>query len=303
MGGYGKDVRFRLCDSDLHCGSADKWTNGNGHCGRIRSGRSGRRVLLRMESRTKMTAKPLDHLRHDSTGGFNEGRAPTIDQGVLSTIEKLKEVPLRTVEALLEGLAKRPEDFAIMGLGFVVGYEGIDIMGVLFKPIKDILGNLGDLTKLAGGPIVPQVDLSAIAMAASSVVDLVKLATGPITGDYKTLFGLFPNKHITPASKNPNLLAPGISFYGPAPTGFTGPWPPYGTTLGTLEDQIQNAVPGSGEDWNLRFEQWWVEQKVKIVMGCTGAILAYMVTRPGFVTGIISGIGELTKGVGEIVPL
>jgi hypothetical protein len=221
-----------------------------------------------------------------------------IDQGSLASIDKLKEIPLRTIEAILEGLDKDPVNFAVLGLGFVVGYEGIDMMGILFKPIKDLLSGLPDLAKLAGGPIVPQFDLSAVAMGASSLVDLAKLATG---GDAGILENLFPNKHIAPASKNPNLLAPGISYYGAPPAGYTGEWPPLGTTLGRLEDEIRNAPEADKPKY--AFEQWWLEQKVRIVMGCTGAIVAYMLTRPGFVSESLKGIGEITKGVGGIMPL
>lgn len=221
-----------------------------------------------------------------------------VDQGTIATIDKLKEVPLRTIEALLEGLTKDPANFAVLGLGFIVGYEGIDMMGVLFKPIRDLLSGLPDLAKLASGPIIPQFDLSSVAMNASSMVDLAKIATG---GDTGLLGGLFPNRHITPASKNPNLLAPGISYYGAPPVGYTGNWPPYGTTLGKLQDEIDKV--SAEKKLKYTFEQWWLEQKVKIVMGCTGAIVAYMLTRPGFVPETLKGLGEITKGIGEIAPL
>jgi len=229
----------------------------------------------------------------------------TIDQGVIQTIDKLKEVPLRTLEALLEGLDKDPVNFAVLGLGFICGYESIDIMGVMMKPFKDILGNVTDLTKLAGGPIIPQFDLSAVAMGPMGLLDLVKLVGGPLglgdKADLSGIYSIFPNKHVTPASKNPNMVAPGVSYYGPPPTGFTGPWPPYGTTLANLEDE-KNAAADENK-WKYDLEQWWLDQKVKIVMGCTGAIIAYMITRPGFVTGMASAVAESIKGLGEIVPL
>lgn len=243
-----------------------------------------------------------------------EKNVPAVDQGLLTTIEKLQEVPLRTIEALLEGLSAKPADFAIMGLGFVCGYEGIDLMQMMMKPFKDMAGSIigiaknpADILKLVGGPIVPQIDLSAVAMNASGIVDLIKITSVPLGGvfgnvaDKSGIFSLFPNKHITPATKNPSMLAPGVSYYGPPPSGFTGPWPPYGTTLANLEDQKLTA---SDEDkWKYELEQWWLEARIKIVMGCAGAILAYMVTRPGFVTEMVKGVGEITKGIGEIVPL
>ncbi len=219
--------------------------------------------------------------------------------GSIDTIEKLKDVPLKTIEALLEGLSSSPADFAVLGLGFIVGYEGIDIMSMLTKPITDgmikgasVIAGIADsnLVKSATSPLVPTFDLAAVPMSASGIADLAKIVSDG-------MIDVFPNKHITPATANPNMLGPGVSYFGPPPEGQTGPWPPVGTTLSNLEDQrLRETDPW--REKKLAIEQWWIEHRVRIVMGAAGALIAYALTRPGVAIELIKTGSSMFGGAG-----
>lgn len=215
-----------------------------------------------------------------------------IDQGKLDTIEKIEELPYRAVEALLEGLSTKPADFAIMGLGFVVGYHGLDVAAFIQKAMVDGMNKAIEAAKGAAfKPLELALDLGAIPIDPAGIaLEIVRLVGGPA----------LPNKHITPATKRPDLLQPGVSYYGPPPVGFEGEWPPVGTTLSKLQDGKDNA---SDEDkWKWDLEILLADFKLRMVLGCAGAITAYTLSRPGVLTGMASAAAEGIKGIGEIVP-
>lgn len=232
------------------------------------------------------------------------------DKGTLETIDRIGEIPKRTVEALLEGLTKNPADFAIMGCGFIVGYEGLDVMGYMMRQMKEmVVGAASMMANLPAGtsPITDFMKLLPLRVEDYSI-DVANLPTelgGGIGGIFeflsKSIGGPeWPGKHITPASKG-EITTPGISYWGPPPEGWTGAWPPYGITLSQLEGAKKAAADKDKWKWDL--ELVLADAKLKIVLGCLGAIAAYTISRPGFISGVLSGVGDITKGVGEIVPL
>jgi len=183
---------------------------------------------------------------------------PEPSRGVLESLESFEQLPNRILEAILEGLAKKPEDFAILGLGFFAGYEGYDVLAHFFsgfglmkleeQTASDII------TRAASGPagfIMPQ-----------ALVDIAKLSMFP---------GLAIGDII--GGKVHEILHP------------------------QKTDQQIADDPSKTEDQK-KLDIYIHDLKARMVMGALGAIAAYTITRPGF----ISGIGEIVKGVGEIVP-
>jgi len=223
--------------------------------------------------------------------------AKEITVGKVSPIDSLEELPKKVLDSLLEGLTAAPQDFAIMGMGFVVGYEGMDVMAFLMKPLNDMLLGFGDLLKGAAMKplelVLPLANLP-IQMGAGAL-DLLKLVGGPV---------IFPDKHITPAAKG--MAGSGTSYYGPPPADFVGQWPPYGITLSSLQQKIDD-LPDGPDKTKLTFEQWAAEVKIKVLMGFMGAILAYTITRPGVAQTIVTEIGDTMqaaiRATGEAVPL
>jgi len=219
--------------------------------------------------------------------------------GRIKGVEKIEDLPKAILDSLLEGLTTSPQDFAIMGMGFLVGYEGMDIMAFMMKPFNDMMNNALAVFKGAS---------EAIPKAMDTMFDLANIPT-QMGGIAQDLFDLivggkwFPNKHITPASKG--QAGPGTSYYGAPPPGVAPEdWPPYGTTLSKLQDEIDDAP--EADKLKLTFEQIMAEQKLKILLGCLGAITAYTISRPGVaqtIVGTVGGvIGKGIEAVGEAVP-
>ena len=223
--------------------------------------------------------------------------------GRVMDISKLEDLPKQLINSLLEGLSASPQDFVILGMGFLVGYEGMDILAFLMKPLNDLAKSMGSIFKGATD-FVPSVaadllyPIAALPTQMGGLVqDISRVTGGPVW---------FPNKHITAASKNPSSLGPGVSYYGPPPAGVDpADWPPYGTTLQKLQDEIANA--SSSDALKLRLEAIAAEQKLKILMGCMGAITAYTLSRPGVVSALAEATGNVVsgalQGLGSAVPL
>lgn len=231
------------------------------------------------------------------------------DRGQIRDVRKVEELPGAILDALMEGMGKNPADFAILGMGFYVGYEGFDVMGFLMKPFNDMIGKIAaifspqgavDLLKLTqlggfgGIESLTQPLATLPVQMGAGWADLIKMVSG---------VSVYPNKHITPATKMPASLPPGVSYYGPPPEGFEGEWPPYGTTLAALEDKIRSDPSKTSFVW----EQWAAEMKLKVLMGCVGAICAYTISRPGVAQAMIGAAAEVVsgalQGAGEAVPL
>ena len=221
---------------------------------------------------------------------------PTVDQGKLERIEKIQDLPLRMAEAILEGISSKPGDMAVLGMGFFAGYMGYDMVQYMMRPFKEMIGSAGDtlgqIPNRITDVVFPLADLP------------IEIAAGPLSGTVDTLMravggpAIMPGKRITPATKG-QVTSPGVSYYGPAPTGFAGDWPPHGITLAQIQAEIDK------DDEN---KPWWefeliaAETELKLVCGCMSAIAAYALTRPGAIQGILEGLGSITQGVGEIVP-
>ena len=228
---------------------------------------------------------------------------PDITIGKIKGVERIEDLPKAILDAMLEGLTAAPQDFAILGMGFLVGYEGMDIMAFLTKPLAGIADNfvkaVSGVAQLGG--TFSSLDLvypmgSLPVQMGGIAQDISKLVGGPV---------IFPDKHITQASKNPSALGPGVSYYGPPPAGVDPKdWPPYGITLQKLEDS-KKAAPDA-DKWKYELEQILSEQKIKILMGCMGAITAYTLTRPGVMPAIAGALGNVVsgalQGAGAAVP-
>ena len=233
------------------------------------------------------------------------------DLGAVADIKKIEDLPAKIFDAMLEGLAKKPAEFVVLGMGFLLGYEGQDIMAYIMRPFTDMIKSITSLKLSSGTSLTSAVatglgNQPALQYPVSTIAvqmgfgwnDLVKAATG---------VAIFPNKHITPASKLANELPPGVSYYGAAPEGFQGDWPPYGTTLAELEDKIRNAKNDGKPTAGLSLEQWAAEFKIKVLLGCVGALTAYTLSRPGVAQTLITEIGDTVqagiRAMGEAVPL
>lgn len=219
------------------------------------------------------------------------------DEGRLDVIERAREIPLRLAEGILEGLASKPGDMIVLGMGFYAGYMGFDLMEYMMRPFKEFGKVLGSAS--IGLPI----KAADLAFDVANMPIEIGAGLGGAISDIGAAVGigdLIPGKRITPATKG-QITTPGISYYGPPPTGYSGEWPPYGITLAQIKGEIDKA-PSATDKAKWTFEYWWAETNLKLVCGCLSAIGAYAVTRPGFVPGVLSGIGEITKGIGEITP-
>ena len=72
------------------------------------------------------------------------------ETGALKSIEDWEDMPKRLLEAIMEGLAKEPSKWAIMGLGFYLGYKGMDVFKYFTKSFAAAGGAIDEA--LGGGP-------------------------------------------------------------------------------------------------------------------------------------------------------
>lgn len=183
-------------------------------------------------------------------------------EGVLETISKLEEIPKRLAEAILEGMSKEPQEFIILGLGFFVGYEGYDILDWLLKGLH---------TKLKAetpADIATHAVLGPVSfLAPKTALDITKVAVFPWFGALEAFW-------------NANIDLSQVPFKQKQRT----------------DEDIGNDPDKS--ETQKAIEVWAHDQKARILLGAMGAIAAYAITRPGFFTGI----GDIVKGIGEIVP-
>jgi hypothetical protein len=226
-----------------------------------------------------------------------------ISIGKIMGVERIEDLPKAILDTLLEGLSANPQDFAILGMGFLVGYEGLDVTAFMMRSLKDMVDNFGQiLIKGITGTISKTVEdlvypMSQIPVQMGGIIqDISKLIGGPVW---------FPDKHITPATRMPSSLGPGVSYYGPPPAGIAAAdWPPYGISLAKLQDSIASAA--EADKAKLMLEGIIAEQKIKILMGCIGAITAYALTRPGVAQSLVGALGNVVsgalQGAGSAVP-
>ena len=169
------------------------------------------------------------------------------NEGALESIESWEDMPKRLLEAIMEGLAKEPSKWAVMGLGFYLGYKGMDVL-------KYFAANLNAIaTAVTGGGAPVFVD---------AMMDLNKIMIVP--GE--------PVKQF--------LLLIGAAHEKEAPV------PESSETIAADPDKSS-------------YDLWKHDLEVKMMAGAMGALVAVTITTPGFFTGL----GEIVKGIGEIVPL
>ena len=165
-------------------------------------------------------------------------------QGVLRSIEDWEDVPQRLLEAIMEGMAKEPSKWIIIGLGFYLGWKGIDVF-------KYFTGTISAFTE--------SVEFKGLV---DSRVDFEKMLIMPGA----------PVKFVL------DWLTGGKDAEAPKPE----------STEDLAKDPDATAT-----------DKWKHELEIRLVSGAIGALVAIMITQPGF----MSGVGEIVKGIGELVPL
>ena len=168
------------------------------------------------------------------------------DEGVLKSIESWEDMPKRLLEAIMEGLAKEPSKWAILGLGFYLGYKGMDVLAYFTKNFAAIANGM------TGGGATAFFDAQ---------MDLNKLMIIP--GEPIKEFLIF--------------IGAAHRVDQPKPTSV---------------DNMANDPDATA------LEQWKLSLETKLIAGAMGALIAATLTTPGF----FSGVGEIVKGIGEIVP-
>ena len=182
--------------------------------------------------------------------------------GVLEPIASLEDLPKKIMEAILEGFAKQPQDFAVLGLGFFCGYEGYDVLEHFMKAVPLAKSNPADLAiRMGAGPLgvlMPQ-----------AAVDVAKLQIFPMWS-----FAEFMRKFTSEGS-----------------TGI-------GKAVIPAQDVDTIMADPNRSPESKMIAAYAHNLKARIIMGSMSAIAAYAITRPGF----LMGVGEIVKGIGEIVP-
>lgn len=191
---------------------------------------------------------------------------PTDQQGAIETIASVEDVPLKMLEAILEGIQREPTRFVCMGLGFYLGWKGLDVMNQLMGPFKGIADAIakGPGQLWPGGPKIQD--------SLEDIADIPLMISGPLTG----ILNLIKNE-------KPNT-----------------------DTHSEMETVADIKADSSLSDEEKRIRIWWHDVEARLLMGCMGALTAAVITSPGFLVGvgsIVQGVGEIAKGVGETVPL
>lgn len=68
--------------------------------------------------------------------------------------------------------------------------------------------------------------------------------------------------------------------------------------FGAATEAEAAAAQETPDDKKTDAEKKWAEVKARLLLGSFGALTAMMLTQPGF----LGGVGEIIKGIGEIVP-
>jgi len=188
----------------------------------------------------------------------------------LKSITSMEEMAYRIPETILEGLAKNPKDFVILGLGFFLGWEGLDIFGAISK------GFINSVMGAAKGTAALPLDLS------KSILDTANI----------------------PPSMLKFIFAPAMLLFGkPSGTISKAHFEDISVLRMTQEELDAQAAKTGTTDPALAFQINWTDIEMHLITGCLGALTAYALTRPGAIGEIIAGVGDIVKGIGEIVPL
>lgn len=235
------------------------------------------------------------------------------DAGKIDTLEKASEIPLRFVEAVLEGMTTAPARYAAIGLGFYLGYEGYDVLTWLMSRFR-ISG-----TKIAASVAESAPDNPVEFMVAASLgpvgfipgaIDAATILMYPWTAP----LGKLLDSTKTPQEHRDELKMK--TFDGKLTSGdLLDAWTkdagvtPLSTLSSILEvaktmaaaiaDQVEaDIAAGETSPEMEKLKDSWELLRRRILMGSFGAFAALLLTSPGF----LGGIGEIVKGVGEIVP-
>lgn len=157
-----------------------------------------------------------------------------------------------------------PQDLIIMAAGFFAGTQGYTPMTALFKGFSSI--NYGSSSEKI------QQDRE----------DAAKRLTGDQLQAVNNAYNGFDWM---------NLLNSFNPLFGPANQALGG----------MAQSEIANRVsrlPEIPQEDREKVEAAKAYIKATMALGCMGLIEAYTITRPGF----IQGVGEVVKGVGEIIP-
>ena len=169
------------------------------------------------------------------------------ETGALKSIEDWEDMPKRLLEAIMEGLAKEPSKWVVMGLGFYLGYKGMDVFQYFIQNF---------------GAIANQVTGGGATMFAGAMMEMNKIMLVPGEPIKQLLIALGAAHEKEPAPK--------------------------------AESSEDIEADPNKSSWDL----WSHDLELKLMAGAMGALVAVTITTPGF----FSGVGEIVKGIGEIVP-
>ena len=176
------------------------------------------------------------------------------ETGALAGIESLMDVPKRLLEAILEGLAKEPSKWMVIGLGFYLGYKGIDVLKYFMTVFKGVTSKVGevveDLTKAT-------LDLTLIPFLKWDPAEFLLGLFGSVTGSVGAADGGKKKDAQKPVTSDELAKDPEVS----------------NTTV------------------------WRHELEARMIAGAAGALVAVVVTGPGFLPGVGSIISALTEAI------
>lgn len=219
--------------------------------------------------------------------------------GAIEKLQKPEEIPFAFLEGILEGLAKDPVRYTGVAIGFYLGYQGYDVLTWLMSRFK--------ISKMASAaPDNPVEFMTAAALGPVSfipgVVDVATVLMYPWTFPLGKAFDMSKTlkehrdalKQTTPFKEldAKAVLDAWVSTASVSPVG----------TIQSIMDvalELRDQLTAATEDTvSQRAVDAYEVLRRRILMGMFGAFAAILLTTPGFWTGI----GEIVKGVGEIVP-
>ena len=202
------------------------------------------------------------------------------ETGALRSIEKIEDIPKRILEAIFEGLAKEPSKWMIMAFGFYLGWKGIDVFKHFMNIINGLIDIGSDILKDLGDAVIKTSTLAVL--PAFDAVSFLLSLFGSITG---------PSKAKAPDAE------PDTSFRE-SETGVVHKGRGYSPSVAKTSAEVEADI-ADPEQTATDADGFAHDLDVRMIAGAMGAISAVMITQPGF----FAGIGEIVKGIGEIVPL
>ena len=178
-----------------------------------------------------------------------------------------------SIETRFEDLVNSADlaDLMVLSMGFYAGWEGATVIDAFIKSTgADAIGSMLNPLKLR------------VSNAKQDPVVAAAMGVGSYIGFAATL--------------NPFVTVLAGNWFGSMAKGMESPQTPNGTSVNP------NSYIDYGKMTNAQQATLNDATKAKIAMGCIGAILAYAVTRPGFLPALmgLAGniVGDLTGGIG-----